>query len=187
LVEAGLTPVARERPGAYGTPVDTIVAGDCTVFLVHAAHATQVPGRTTEQREAWWLANLTRARTTVVQERSRQGNRGHGVLARAHLTLAAVATDRRGRSGRARLRALREGRAAPATRAAWAHGRRRRQLPLLEQALTGLVRDQHRQRRARPWAPLDVLDAPLDTLSGAMPGRLTDLGAGPARPRPPRP
>jgi hypothetical protein len=39
LVEAGITPVARERTGKSWKPIDHILAGDFTVFLVNAAHA----------------------------------------------------------------------------------------------------------------------------------------------------
>ena len=200
LVEAGITHVAMERTGEYWKPVDNILEGDCTVFLVNAAHAKQVPGRQTDQSEARWLAklrrhglvqasfippvaprdwrDLTRYRTTLVQERSRQVNRVQGVLERANIKLASVATDMMGLSGRAILRALIEGRADPATMAEWAHGRMRSPIPLLEQALTGLVRDQHRQLLALPLAHIDCLDEQLDTLSGEMTCRLTDLGAG---------
>jgi len=124
------------------------------------------------------LRDLTRDRTTLVQERSRQVNRVQGVLERANIKLASVATDMMGLSGCAIVRALLEGRADPATRAELAHGRMRSQIPLLGQALTGLVRDHHRQLLALQLAHIDVLDEQLDTLSGEMTGRLTDLGAG---------
>ena len=138
-----------------------------TGFLVHAAHGKNVPGRKTDKAEARWLAklmrdgllqasvlppagqrdlrDLTRYRTKFVQERSREVHRGHGGLERAKIQLAAVATDSMGVSGRARLEALMAGRAEPATIAAWARGRRRSKIPLLEQALTGVVRAHHRR------------------------------------------
>jgi transposase len=58
-----------------------------------------------------------------------------------------------------------------------AHGRMRSKIPLLEQALTGLVRDHHRQLLALQLAHIDVLDEQIDTLSGAITRRLTDLEA----------
>ena len=86
------------------------------------------------------VREMTRYRTTWVPERSREVNRVHGVLERAKIKLASVATDILGVSGRAIVAAVVEGRADPATMAARAQRRRRSQMPLLEQALTGLVR-----------------------------------------------
>ena len=151
LVEAGITHVAMESTGEYWKPVYNILEGDFTVFLVNAAHAKQVPGRKPDQSDARWLAklmrhglvqasfippvaprdlrDLTRYRTTLVQERSRQVNRVQGVLERANIKLASVATDIMGLSGRAILRALIEGRADPTTMAELARGRMRRRSP----------------------------------------------------------
>jgi transposase len=200
LVEAGITHVAMESTGEYWKPVDNILDGDVTVFLVNAAHAKQVPGRKTDKSDARWLAklmrhglvqasfippvaqrdlrDLTRDRTTLVPERSREVNRVQGVLERANIKLASVATDIMGLSGRAILSALIEGRADPATMAELAHGRMRSKIPRLEQALTGLVRAHHRQLLALQLAHLDFLDEQLDTLRGEITRRLTDLGAG---------
>jgi hypothetical protein len=69
-----------------------------------------------------------------VQERSREVNRVPGVLERANIKLASVATDIMGVSGRAILAALIAGRADPGTMAELAKGRMRAKLPLLEQA-----------------------------------------------------
>jgi transposase len=66
----------------------------------------------------------------------------------------------------------------PATMAALAHGRLRRKIPLLEQALTGVVRDHPRQLLGRQWAPIDVLDAPIDPLTAEMTSRLAALDPG---------
>ncbi len=67
------------------------------------------------------------------------------MLERANIKLAAVATDIMGVSGRTILAALVQGRADPVTMAELAKGRMRTKLPLLEQALTGVVRDHHRR------------------------------------------
>jgi transposase len=136
--------VARESTSGYWKPVDNILEGSLTVFLVHAAHVKQVPGRKTDKAEArWWATlrrdgllnarvippvgprdrrDLTRYRTKLVQERGREDNRVHGVVERANITLGAVATHMFGGSGRAISAALLEGRADPATRAALAGG-----------------------------------------------------------------
>jgi transposase len=165
--------------------------------LVNAVHVKQVPGCKTDahwlvklmrygllrasfippqgQRE---LRDLTRYRPKLVQERSREVKRVQGVLEQANITLASMATDIMGVSGRAMLAALVEGQADPATKAELAQGRMRTNLPLLEQARTGLVRDHHRQWLAMPLAHLDCLDEQVDAQSVEMARRLLDLGAG---------
>jgi transposase len=169
------------------------------VFLVNAAHVKQVPGRKTDKADARWLAqrmrygllrasfippreprdwrDLTRDRTKLVQEHSREVNRVQGVLDRANIKLASVATDIMGVSARAILAALVEGRADPATMAELAKRRMRSKIPLLEQALTGLGRNHHRQLLALPLAPIDFLDEPMEALSAEMTRRLAALSA----------
>jgi transposase len=108
---------------------------------------------------------VTRDRTQLVQERSREVNRVQGVLKRVHITLASVATDMMGVSGRTMLAALVEGRATLAVLADLAKGRLRSKIPRLAQALTGLVRDHHRRMLAIQWAHIDFLDEQIDVLS----------------------
>jgi transposase len=197
LAEAGITHVAMESTGEYWRPVYNLLEGDFTVFLVNAAHVKQVPGRKTDKNDARWLAKLmrygllrasfippqgqrelrelTRYRTKLVQERSREVNRVQGVLERANIKLAAVATDIMGVSGRAILAAVVEGRADPATMAALAKGRLRNKVPVLEQALTGLVRAHHRRLLAMQLAHIDFLDEQIEALSAEITRCLTDL------------
>jgi transposase len=199
LAAAGVTPVAIESTGEYWKPLYHLLEGELTVFLVNAAHVKQVPGRQTEKADARWLAqlmrdgllrasfippveprdwrDLTRYRTTVVQEHSREVHRVQGVLERANLKLASVATDLMGVSARAILAALVEGRADPAAMAELAKWRMRSKMPLLEQALTGLVRDHHRQWLAMPLAHIDFLDEPIEALSAEITRRLAALSA----------
>src|SRR5215211_4503112 len=94
----------------------------------------------TAQRE---LRDLTRHRTTLVQERARIVNRLQKVLEDANLKLAAVATDVLGVSARAMLDALLAGETDPARLADLAQGKLRAKLPQLEQALTGRVKPHH--------------------------------------------
>jgi transposase len=187
-----------ESTGEYWRPIYNLLEGSFTVFLVNAAHVKQVPGRKTDKADARWLAklmrygllqasfippqgqrdlrDLTRYRTKLVQERSREVNRVQGVLERANIKLAAVATDIMGVSGRAILAALLAGRADPAAMAELAKGRMRTKMPLLEQALTGLMRDHHRRLLALPWAHIDFLDEQIDALNTAITHNLMALG-----------
>jgi transposase len=199
LAEAGITHVAMESTGEYWRPVYNLLEGDITIFLVNAAHVKQVPGRKTDKADARWLAklmrygllqasfippqgqrdlrDLTRYRTKLVQERSRDVNRVQGVLERANIKLASVATDVMGVSGRAILAALIAGRAAPETMAEWAKGRMRAKLPLLEQALTGVMRDHHRRLLALQLAHIAFLDEQIDALSADIMRDLSELEA----------
>jgi transposase len=195
LAEVGVTHVAMESTGEYWRPVYNLLEGNVTIVLVNAAHVKQVPGRKTDKADARWLAklmrygllqasfippqpqrdlrDLTRYRTKLVQERSRAINRLQGVLERANIKLAAVATDIMGVSGRAILAALIQGRADPATMAELAKGRMRTKRPWLEQALTGLMRDHYRRLLTRPLAHIDFLDEQIDVLSVEI---MRDLG-----------
>jgi transposase len=58
-----------------------------------------------------------------------------------------------------------------------AKGRMRAKLPLLEQALTGLMRDHHRRLLAWQLAHIDFLDEQIDTLSGEVTRCLGELEA----------
>ena len=207
LAEAGITHVAMESTGEYWRPVYNLLEGNVTIFLVNAAHVKQVPGRKTDKADARWLAklmrhgllqasfippqgqrdlrDLTRDRTTWGQDRRRAVHRLPGVLERATITRAAVATAIRGLSGRAMVAALMPGRADPATRAAWAPGRMRPQLPLREQALTGLMRDHHRRLLPRQVAQSACLDEPSAGLRVESPRGLGALEAD--TPSPPDP
>jgi transposase len=186
LSEAGVTHVAMARTGAYGQPVDTLLEGPCPVGLGNAAPVKHVPGRKTDRAEARGWPNCggrACGRRAGSPRRSREGNRGQGVLARAPSKLASVASAILGGSGRAILAALLEGRAAPVTRAAWATGRLRRQRPVLEQALPGWVRAHPRRVVAMPLAHLDGLAEPLDALRAGSARRLPELRAIPPTPR----
>jgi transposase len=60
LAEAGVTHVAIESTGEYWKPVDNLLEGTVTIFLVNAAHVKNVPGRKTDKADARWLAKLMR-------------------------------------------------------------------------------------------------------------------------------
>jgi transposase len=208
LTEASITHVAMESTGEYWTPVYNLLEGTFTVFLVNAAHVKNVPGRKTDKADARWLAklmrfgllqasfippkgqrdvrDLTRYRTKLVQERVREVNRVQGVLERANIKLASVASDIMGVSGRAMLAALIAGKADPATMADLAKRRMRSKLPLLEQALTGVVRDHHRQLLAMQLAHIDFLDEQIAALNATIETALSALSADePLSPQPP--
>ena len=60
LAEARSTPVAMESTAEYWKPVFNLLAGNCQVFWVNAAHVKRVPGRKTDKADARWLAKVMR-------------------------------------------------------------------------------------------------------------------------------
>jgi len=97
LQEKGCTHVAMESTGVYWRPVSNVLEGQCELPVVNAPHIKAVPGRKTDVKDAAWIAELlrhgllrgsfipskphrqlrelTRYRSTLVQERARTLNR----------------------------------------------------------------------------------------------------------------
>jgi transposase len=107
------------------------------------------------QRE---LRELTRFRSTFVQEKATLVNRVQKVLEGANIKLASVASDVMGVSGRAILAALLAGKATPSEMADLAKGRLREKREALAQALEGRVKAHHRFVLTELLAQIDSLD-----------------------------
>jgi transposase len=196
-----VTHVAMESTGEYWKPIYNLLEGEFVVILVNAQHVKHVPGRKTDVIDAEWLAellsygllkpsfippkpqrelrDLTRYRTTLVQERARVVNRVQKLLESANIKLASVATDIFGVSGRSMLAALAAGLCAPGELAELAKGRLRHKLAELQKALTGVVDDHHRFLLTQQLAHVDFLDEQIEQLSEEIGHRLeamTPLG-----------
>jgi transposase len=89
------------------------------------------------------LRDLTRYRTEVVRERTRQAKRLHNLLEDAGIKITSVVSDVLGKSGRAMLEALIAGERDPHTLAELALGRVRGKHALLIDALSGKFTEQH--------------------------------------------
>lgn len=120
LSEVGCTHVAMESTGVYWRPVYNLLEGLFELLVVNAQHIKAVPGRKTDVKDAEWIAellrhgllrgsfvpprpqrqlrDLTRHRSTLVQERARVINRLQMVLEDANIKLASVVTDKIGRA-----------------------------------------------------------------------------------------
>src|SRR5215216_3607412 len=166
LVEQGVSPVAMEATGVYWKPVFNRLEPHVEVGLANAAHVKAVPGRKTDVRDSEWLLDLmqhglirggfipeapiralrdlTRYRTSLIEERTRALNRIQKGLEAANITLASVASEVLGASGRAMLEALIAGETDPAVLAGLARGTLRKKHDALVPALDGWVRDHHR-------------------------------------------
>jgi transposase len=187
LLAEGVTLVGMEATGAYWKPVFYLLEHDIECWLLNARHMKAVPGRKTDVKDAEWIAqliehglvrpsfvpprpirqlrDLTRYRTEVVRERTREAQRLEKLLEDAGIKLSTVASDILGKSGRAMLEALIAGERDPHVLAEMALGRMRGKHPALVEALTGFF-SEHHAFFAR--AMLDRIDA-----ATAMQARLT--------------
>ena len=194
LLAAGCTHVALESTGVYWKPIWNLLEAQFALLLVNARHVKAVPGRKTDARDCEWLADLlrhgllrgsfvpdraqrelrelTRYRTSLVQERSAEVNRLQKTLEGANIKLGDVATDIMGLSSRQMLAALVGGETDAAVLAQLAQGRLRDKLPALERALRGPVGPHQRFLLAQQLAHIDFLDAAISEVSVQIAERL---------------
>ncbi len=167
LAQRQVTCVVMEATGDYWKPFYYLLEDlpGVDVMLVNARHVKTLPGRKTDVADATWLAqlgahglvrgsfvppepvrelrDLTRTRTAITRERSREVQRLEKLLEDAGIKLSSVATDIMGVSGRAMLQALIEGQREPVVLADLAKRRLRNKTPELVEALTGRFREHH--------------------------------------------
>jgi transposase len=194
LVDCGVTHVAIESTGVYWKPVFNLLETHLTVVLANAAHVKAVPGRKTDVRDSEWLLDLlqhglirgsfipeapiralrdlTRFRTSLVEERTRAVNRIQKVLEDANLKLASVASEVLGASGRAILEALIAGETDPETLAGLARGTLRKKREALVEALRGSLQEHHRLLLRTLLGQVDHLNRAIDELHAEIRRRL---------------
>jgi len=166
LIAAQVSCVVMEATGDYWKPFYYLLEdGPFEVMLVNAHDAKNLPGRKTDVSDAAWLAqlaahgllrasfvppepirqlrDLTRTRTAITRERSREAQRLEKVLEDAGIKLSVVATDITGVSGRAILGAMAAGQRDPAVLADLSVRQLRSKIPALTQALQGRFSDHH--------------------------------------------
>lgn len=177
LVHWKVTTVAMEATGVYWRPVWNILEEEFELLLVNPQHLKSIPGKKTDFKDGERIADLlqhgllrgsfvppqpiremrelTRARASFAQERSRIINRIEKTLEDPNLKLGVVASDVVGASGRAMLEAIAKGEQDPVKLAEMAKGTLRKKIPQLRLALDGKITDHHRFM-LRQW--LDALD-----------------------------
>ena len=166
LAEQGCTHIAMEATGVYWRPIFNLLGADFTLLVVNAHHIKAVPGRKTDVKDAEWIADLlrhglltasfipsepqrelrelTRYRTRLTEERTREVNRLQKTLEDTNLKLGDVVSDIMGKASRFILSAIVEGETDASTLAQFAVGRVHASEEELKAALTGKVRDHHR-------------------------------------------
>lgn len=165
LVAAQVSIVIIESTSDYWKPFYYLLEDALEVMLVNAKAVRNVPGRKTDVSDAAWLADLgahglvraslvppppirmlrdlTRARTVITRERTREIQRLEKLLEDAGIKLSAVASEIVGVSGRAILEAMIAGERDPAVLADLAKAGMRKKIPALTEALTGRFSEHH--------------------------------------------
>jgi transposase len=190
LVAQKVTLVVMEATGDYWRGAFYLLEDCLNVILVNAAHAKGLPGRKTDVSDAAWLCqmgecgllkasfvppepirqlrDLTRYRSTLAAERTREASRLEKELEDAGIKLSSVATDILGVSGRAMLTALIEGERDVHVLAEMAKARMRPKIPQLVQALTGNFGDHHAFLCRLHLERIDQLSAAILELSARI-------------------
>lgn len=191
LLNEHVSLVVMEATSDYWRPFYYLLGDDgLDVILVNARDARNVPGRKTDVSDAAWLADLgahglvrasfvppppirelrdlTRARTIITRERTREVQRLEKLLEDACIKLSSVASEITGLSGRLMLQALIDGESDPAVLAELAHGRMRAKIPELTEALTGRFRDHHRYMAGLYLHRIDAHTRDINDLSARI-------------------
>ena len=174
----GITHVVMEATGSYWRAVWQILESHFELMLANARDVKTVPGRKSDVNDALWLAglhahgllrpsfvppvsiqdlrDLTRTRTQLIREIVQHTQRIQKVLDTANIKLTAVASDIKGVSCRAMIRAIIRGETDPEVLAGMALGRLKSKHDLLIEALRGRVRPHH---RAMLELHLDIIES----------------------------
>lgn len=190
LVAEKVTLVVMEATGDYWRGAFYLLEDCLDVILVNAAHAKGLPGRKTDVADAAWLCqlgecgllkasfvppepirhlrDLTRYRSTLAGELSREAQRLEKELEDAGIKLSSVATDILGVSGRAMLNALINGERDVHALAGMAKARMRPKIPELVEALTGNFGEHHAFLCRLHLERIDHLKATITELSARI-------------------
>jgi transposase len=194
LLTQCITHVAMESTSVFWKPIYNVLEGSLQMVLVNAQHVKNVPGRKTDISDAEWLADLlqhgllrpsfvpdatqrelrdlTRYRSSLVQDRARTILRLQKILEDANIKLSSVVKDLTGVSATDILHHLLAGTTDPATLAELARGKLRSKRDLLQEALAGRLKAHHRFLITEQLALIDSLDESIAHLSQEIAERL---------------
>jgi transposase len=192
MVTEQVTCVVMEATDDYWKPFYYLLEDlpGVEVVLVNARHVKNLPGRKTDAADATWLAqlgahglvrgsfvppepirqlrDLTRTRTAIPRERSREIQRLEKLLENAGINLSSVATDIVGVSGRAMIEAPISGDRDAGRMADLAQRRMRVKIPQPTEALVGRFNEHH---AVLARVHLDLIDqhtVVIDQLAGRI-------------------
>uniref|UniRef100_UPI003D9125EC IS110 family transposase n=1 Tax=Gordonia sp. B7-2 TaxID=3420932 RepID=UPI003D9125EC len=166
LLAAQVTCVSMEATSSYWKPFYYLLEDSgFELVLANAADVKNMPGRKTDVSDATWLAqltahglvrpafvppppirqlrDLTRTRTAITRERTREVQRLEKLLEDAGIKLSVVVSDITGVSSRAILRSMVAGERDPKVLADLSVRQLRRKIPSLIPALEGRFSDHH--------------------------------------------
>jgi len=194
LSEAGVTHVAMESTGVYWKPIWNLLEEDFELILANPRQIKARSRRKTDVHDSEWIADLlrhgliepsfvpgreqrelrelTRYRTSLVQERSAELNRLQKTLEGANVKLASVASDVHGKSARQMLEGLMAGETDTALLADLAMGTLRAKIPQLRRALQGRFAPHQRFLIAQQLAHIDALDVSIEAVTAEIDERM---------------
>jgi transposase len=200
LMRHQVTTVILEATSDYWKPFYYLLEETLPLMLVNAKAARNMPGRKTDVADAVWLAelaahgllrasfvppepirelrDLTRARATVVRDRTREIHRLEKFLESTGIKLSSVVTDLTGVSARAMLEALIAGEHDPDVLAELAQGRMRSKKPELVEALVGRFGEHHAFMTRSHLGQIDVFTDRITELDARI-----EASMAPFRPR----
>jgi transposase len=165
LIAQKVTLVVMEATGDYWRAPYYLLEGALNVELINARQAKAMPGRKTDVSDSVWqcqlaecgllrasfvppepirqLRDLTRYRSVLADEQTREAQRLEKELEDAGIKLSCLATDILGVSGRAMIEALIRGERDPQVLAQMARGRMRPKIPDLVEAMIGRFGEHH--------------------------------------------
>jgi transposase len=196
LAGFGVRLVGMEATGIYWRPVFWVLERRFECRLLNAQHVRNVPGRKRDVIDSAWccqllehglvrpsfvpppeirrLRDLTRLRTTQMEERSRAIQRLEKMLRDAGIKLTSVASGTYSVSARAMLEALLAGVSDPAALAELANGNLRAKIPQPQEALANRFElGHHGVLVAQLLAHIDALDETVANLDARI-GQATD-------------
>jgi transposase len=212
LVEEAVEVVSMESTGVYWKPPYYLLEADLTCWVLNAQQVKTVPGRKSDVRDAEWLAqltecglvrpsfvppppirelrNLTRYRSSLVRDRTRETQRLEKLMEDTGIKLSSVVSSLLTKSGRLMLEALVAGERDPLVLAELAQGKLRGKRSDLAQALVGRFTDHHALLVTQMLARIDstaeaitAIEAAIDTAMRPFSEPLTRLqtipGVGP--------
>jgi transposase len=186
LVDHGVMIAAMESTSTYWKPIFYCLEEKMTTWLLNAAHIKAVPGRKTDVRDAEWIAQLlecgllapsfvpppdirrlrllTRYRTQLQGDRTRDSVRLELMLEDSSIKLSAVASSLTTVSARSMLKAMIAGEDDPNVLADMARSKMRRKIPELTEALTGHFDADHARLARAMLGRLDFVEQAMADL-----------------------
>ncbi len=190
LENAGVTVVVMEATGDYWKPFFFLLAETLNVELVNAKQARNIPGRKTDVSDAVWLAelaahgllrasfvppeeirqlrDLTRTRSNLIHERTREYARLEKGLESSNIKLSSIASHLNTKSSRTILDALVAGERDPQLLASLVHASMIKKSAALVEALTGRFTDHHAFMVKLHLDRIDQIEATITTLDARI-------------------